>query len=110
MKKPTRMSELFGMLQVQNIEKNKQQDRGGLEAEMNGEQIFDGINDIRCPHAIGDLVKKRTFESGDIHQIGHKGKVLDNLHLPKDSVSVYLVQFEGDIHVCFTLGYKIEKQ
>lgn len=66
--------------------------------------------DDRCEFKIGNRIKKKTYEVGDCHQIGHEGIVIGSLYLEDEEFfkENYLVQFKGDEEICITVKYKIE--
>jgi len=108
--KPKTTRELLALIGTPKDAKlNPQENRGGVVAVWGLEDIFTGENDSNCEYKIGDKVEKATYEIGDVHRRGHKGEVVDNLYLEDEKISVYLIQFEGDDALCFTIEYKIKR-
>jgi hypothetical protein len=60
----------------------------------------------KCKYAIGDVVKKVSFDSGDQNEIGTKGMVIGNA-ITGDEEEFYLVEFEDREHPTFITKDKI---
>ena len=97
--------------QLTDVKSNEE--ASGFQATYTDEKVIEALKkgDSRCEFKLGNKVKKKTFEKGDIHQIGHEGIITGSVYiedLPEKLREAYLVKFELDEHECFTVGYKIE--
>jgi hypothetical protein len=60
----------------------------------------------KCKYAIGDVIKKVSFDNGDQTEIGTKGLVIGNA-ITGDDEEFYLVEFEDREHPTFITKDKI---
>jgi hypothetical protein len=89
-----------------NIEKSE---NGGYKAT--GDFVQELYNHMtqgnpKCKYAIGDVIKKVSFDNGDQTEIGTKGLVIGNA-ITGDEEEFYLVEFEDREHPTFITKDKI---
>jgi hypothetical protein len=85
--------------------------QGGLSVEVT-EEFLENMMDSdkpECRFKKGDTVYKATYAEGDVHEIGTPGTVMGTLY-EKTVGEAYLVLFEGDDHMCFTIGKKLKSE
>jgi hypothetical protein len=103
------MEEKSDIRKNSNLKEAKKLPGGGYEFEANDDFINHMMESDKpeCKYKRGDRVEKATYESGDIHKIGTKGVVMGTI-FNKEIGEGYLVQFENDPNMSFTMQYKIK--
>ena len=95
-------------------------DKNSVKFNSNGKGAIVKINDEfvtkmtdsdkpECKFKRGDRVYKATYEKGDIHEIGTVATVVGSI-FEKTVGEAYLVLFEGDENMCFTIGAKLKAE
>jgi hypothetical protein len=105
-------------MNINNFKKHVDED--SVEFNANGKGATAEVNEIflenmmdsdkpECKFKRGDTVYKATYDAGDIHDINTPGVVKGTL-FEKTLGEAYLVLFEGDEHMCFTIGKKLKAE
>lgn len=69
--------------------------------------LFMKEDDPQCKFKIGDRIAKNVFHKGDVHLKGTEGIIVGNFYMEKENMGSYLVQFESDKSLTFTIDDKI---